>query len=105
MAVRDGIRRPGAIERHLHGISAKVLAERLRKLVEYRLLSKTTFPEAPPRTEYSLTRSGEDLMRIIEQLRSLDLAHEQSDEGDDAELNSNDNQSYRRLRTVSQKKT
>lgn len=83
MAVRDGIRRPGALERYIEGISAKVLAERLRKLVDYGLLSKNTFPEVPPRTEYSLTQAGKHLVRIIGQLQTLNLAPEQSGEGDE----------------------
>lgn len=83
MAVRDGIQRPGALERYIQGISAKVLAERLRKLVDYGLLTRNTFPEVPPRTEYSLTQAGQDLVEIIEQLRSFNPAHEQSEKGDD----------------------
>lgn len=40
LSVLDGIARPGALKRHIQGISAKVLAERLRKLVDYGLLTK-----------------------------------------------------------------
>lgn len=64
--------RPGALERHIDGISTKVLSERLRKLTAYGLLLKHSFPEVPPRTEYSLTASGSKLIRILRQIKELD---------------------------------
>jgi len=72
MAVCDGIIRPGALERHISGISTKVLSERLHKLTDYALLDKKVFPEVPPRTEYSLTKAGHALTKIIQQIHELD---------------------------------
>jgi len=72
MAVRDGVTRPGALERAIPGISTKILSERLRKLARFGLLDKQTYPEVPPRTEYSLTTKGGKLVEIVEQLRELD---------------------------------
>lgn len=72
LAVAEGVNRPGALERHIGDISTKVLSERLRKLALYGLLEKKTFPEVPPRTEYSLTSSGEKLIEIIQQIHDLD---------------------------------
>jgi DNA-binding HxlR family transcriptional regulator len=72
MAIREGVNRPGALERKIDGISTKVLSERLRKLSAYGLLQKHSYPEVPPRTEYVLTSSGEKLIRIIEQIQHLD---------------------------------
>nr|WP_020678027.1 winged helix-turn-helix transcriptional regulator [Geopsychrobacter electrodiphilus] len=37
-AITDGVSRPGELERHVAGISKKVLSERLRKLTDYCLL-------------------------------------------------------------------
>ncbi|HMW18443.1 MAG TPA: helix-turn-helix domain-containing protein [Accumulibacter sp.] len=71
-AVSAGVSRPGALERHIQGISTKVLSERLRKLTTYGLLVKEVFAEVPPRTEYSLTSNGQKLIRIIEQINLLD---------------------------------
>lgn len=71
-AVAAGIVRPGALERHIEGISTKVLSERLRKLTAYGLLSKHVYAEVPPRTEYSLSVNGQKLIDIIEQIRDLD---------------------------------
>ena len=71
-AVSEGISRPGALERHIEGISTKVLSERLRKLTGYGLLSKHSYAEVPPRTEYSLTQNGQKLISIIGQIKDLD---------------------------------
>ena len=43
--VREGVTRPGAIEHSLPGLTAKVLNERLRKLVRYGIVERTQFPE------------------------------------------------------------
>ena len=72
MAVQEGVTRPGALERHIADISTKGLSERLRKLSEYGLLTKETFPEVPPRTEYTLTEEGHELVKIIERIHALD---------------------------------
>lgn len=71
-AVASGVNRPGALERHIEGISTKVLSERLRKLTDYGLLHKEVFAEVPPRTEYQLTDYGRQLSAIIAQLKELD---------------------------------
>ena len=71
-AVAEGISRPGALERHIQGISTKVLSERLRKLTSYGLLAKQVYEEVPLRTEYSLTPNGLKLVGIIGQLKLLD---------------------------------
>ena len=72
ISIGDGVNRPGALERHIEGISKKVLAERLRKLTDYKLLVKQTFPEVPPRTEYSITPAGKKLIDIIQQIQFLE---------------------------------
>ncbi len=72
-AVADNITRPGKLERHIEGISKKVLSERLRKLTDYGLLQKHSYAEVPPRTEYSLTENGGKLVLIIDQVKALDM--------------------------------
>ncbi|MGH8508886.1 MAG: winged helix-turn-helix transcriptional regulator [Gammaproteobacteria bacterium] len=71
-AVAAGVTRPGALERHIEGISTKVLSERLRKLTDYGLVSKHVYAEVPPRTEYSLSQNGRKLVNIVEQIKRLD---------------------------------
>jgi len=66
--VRDllpGKKRYSELLRSLAGISPKVLAARLRFLEEEGLLTKTIYPEVPPRTEYALTQRGRRLTGVI----------------------------------------
>lgn len=72
VAVKEGIDRPGVLERHIVGISTKVLSERLRKLTAYGLLNKKKYKELPPRTVYSLTPKGASLVEIIRKIHELD---------------------------------
>lgn len=70
-AIADGVSRPGALERHVEGISTKVLNERLKKLAHYHLIEKEQFPEVPPRTEYRLSGLGERVMVLVRGIRDL----------------------------------
>lgn len=69
--VRDGIVRPGEMERRIEGLSAKVLNERLRKLVRYGILEKHAYPEVPPRVEYRLSGFGLRFTEILDAIERL----------------------------------
>lgn len=72
--VRNGVNRPGAMEHAVPGLSAKVLNERLRKLVRYGIFEKRAFAEIPPRVEYSLTGFGVRFVEILDQIERLERA-------------------------------
>ena len=69
--VRGGVNRPGAMERATPGLTAKVLAERLAKLMAFGILTKESFPEIPPRVVYTLTPFGERFVVILDQIEQL----------------------------------
>ena len=71
-AIAEGVRRPGALERHIAGISTKILTERLRKLAAYGLITKSVQPTSPPRTDYALTPHGTKVVALVAQVRALD---------------------------------
>lgn len=75
-AVSQGVKRPGELERFIPGISAKVLAERLRKLTAFGMLRRTEYAGLPARVEYDLTPLGMGLAGILAQLRELNAAIE-----------------------------
>jgi DNA-binding HxlR family transcriptional regulator len=75
-AIGRGVSRPGQLERFIPGISTKILTERLRKLVDYRLITRTEIAGKVPRTEYALTATGVKLNAIIESIRDLDEEHD-----------------------------
>ena len=66
----DGRTRFCELERSLAGISPRTLSLRLRALEEEGVVERHTFPEVPPRVEYSLTTKGQALLPLIEDMRS-----------------------------------
>lgn len=60
------------MEHSVEGLSAKVLNERLRKLVRYEVLLRESYPEIPPRVEYRLSPFGKRLVAILEAIKELD---------------------------------
>lgn len=69
--VESGVCRPGAMERAVDGLTAKVLNERLTKLMRFGVLAKTIYAEVPPRVEYALTPFGRRFCTLIEEVRRL----------------------------------
>jgi DNA-binding HxlR family transcriptional regulator len=69
--VRSGVRRPGAMEHAIPGLSKKVLNERLRKLQRFGIISKRSFAEVPPRVEYRLTPFGERFSGLMDDVEAL----------------------------------
>ena len=68
----DGQRRPSALLRACPGLSAKVLNERLRKMIRFGILTRTVCGEKPPlEVEYQLTPFGERFITIIDEVRRL----------------------------------
>lgn len=55
----EGKRRPSLILRACPGLSAKVMNERLHKMIRFGILQRTVFGEKPPvEVEYRLTNLG-----------------------------------------------
>lgn len=75
-AIGRDVTRPGQLQRFIPGISTKILNERLRKLVDYRLVTRTEIAGKVPRTDYALTATGMKLNAIIESIRDLDEEHD-----------------------------
>lgn len=69
--VRRGVRRPGAMEHAIPGLSKKVLNERLRKLVRFGVLARRAYAEVPPRVEYRFTRFGEKFAGLMDGVERL----------------------------------
>src|SRR3954469_19404547 len=71
----DGRTRFCELERSLEGISPRTLSLRLRALEEEGVVERHTFPEVPPRVEYSLTDKGRALLPLIEDMRTYGREH------------------------------
>ncbi|MCX6386288.1 MAG: helix-turn-helix domain-containing protein [Solirubrobacterales bacterium] len=57
------------LERSLAGISPRTLSLRLRALEEEGIVTRQTYPEVPPRVDYSLTEKGLALLPMINAMR------------------------------------
>ena len=69
--VREGVNRPGAMERAVPGLTTKVLNERLLKFVRFGVFERREFAELPPRVEYSLTAFGQKFAGVLDAVDSL----------------------------------
>lgn len=58
--------RPSEIHKRLPEAAPRVLDIQLREMVEDGLISKTIYPELPPRSEYTITPMGKSLLPIID---------------------------------------
>lgn len=64
--LRQGINRPGAMQRQVEGLTTKVLNERLNKLLRFGIVEKVVYPESPPRVEYFFTAFGKRFLEIVD---------------------------------------
>ena len=55
----------------IHGISAKVLTQRLKRLEADNVVRRQVMPTSPPTVEYSLTELGLELKPAIEAIASV----------------------------------
>ncbi|VXB09994.1 winged helix-turn-helix transcriptional regulator [Nocardioides sp. AX2bis] len=59
--------------RALPGISAHTLTSRLRRFETYGLVTRTAYPEIPPRVVYELTEVGLELRAVLEAMNAWAL--------------------------------
>jgi DNA-binding HxlR family transcriptional regulator len=67
-SIEEGNSRFSSIKEDLEYISDHILADRLKLLEEYELISKRHVAELPPRIEYTLTPTGSELSELLDQM-------------------------------------
>jgi DNA-binding HxlR family transcriptional regulator len=68
----EGQSRPSALLRACPGLSAKVMNERMRKLVRFGIVERTVQGEKPPvEVNYHLTAFGTRFSRVLDEVRKL----------------------------------
>ena len=68
MILRNLLVRPwrvNELHRNLEGVSQKVLTESLRQMETDGIITRTVYPEVPPRVEYALSELGESMRPIL----------------------------------------
>ena len=72
----SGARRFGELKRSLGAVSQKVLTAQLRQMEDSGLLTRTVYPEVPPRVEYRLTDLGRSLKPVLDAMQSWGGAYQ-----------------------------
>lgn len=68
LILRNLLQRPwrfNELKKSLEGISQKVLTDSLRSMEADGLITRTIYPEVPPRVEYALSDLGQSMRPII----------------------------------------
>lgn len=68
LIIRNLLVRPwrfNELKKDLDGISQKVLTDSLRTMEEDGIITRTVYPEVPPRVEYALSELGESMRPIL----------------------------------------
>lgn len=73
--INDQKVRYGELKRKIPGISEKMLIQELNELVKHELVHKKSFPQIPPRVEYTLSEKGLSTLPIIEKLAAFGFNH------------------------------
>ncbi|ANI87917.1 HxlR family transcriptional regulator [Arachidicoccus ginsenosidimutans] len=63
--INEGHKRPSELQRKIPDASRRVLNIQLKELEEHELISKTIYPQVPPKVEYFLTDFGNSLIPVI----------------------------------------
>jgi hypothetical protein len=74
----DGPQRFSQLQRSIGGITQKVLTTNLRQMEERGILTRTVYPEVPPRVEYELTEIGYSLQDVLNALSAWGVKYRTS---------------------------
>ena len=58
------------LQKNLEGISQKVLTDSLRSMEADGIVTRTVYPEVPPRVEYALSPLGETMRPILDAMQA-----------------------------------
>ena len=73
LIMRNLLTRPwrfNELKKNLEGISQKVLTDSLRSMEADGIITRTVYPEVPPRVEYALSELGESMRPIMTAMES-----------------------------------
>ena len=65
------------LRRDLEGISQKVLTDSLRSLEEDGIITRSVYPEVPPRVEYAMSELGESMRPIIDAMAEFGIRYKE----------------------------
>ena len=65
------------LRKSLEGISQKVLTDSLRSMEDDGIITRTVYPEVPPRVEYALSDIGESMRPIIKAMEEFGVHYKE----------------------------
>ncbi|GGE95661.1 transcriptional regulator, HxlR family [Chishuiella changwenlii] len=68
--INEGKKRPSEFLKGIGKVDRRVLNQQLKEMEQSGILFKTSYPELPPRVEYSLTPLGEELVQVLWKLNN-----------------------------------
>lgn len=68
------------LKKDLEGISQKVLTDSLRSMEADGIITRTVYPEVPPRVEYALSDLGESMRPIIKSMEEWGISYKEMHE-------------------------
>ena len=68
------------LKRDLAGISQKMLTDSLRSMEADGIITRTVYPEVPPRVEYALSKLGESMRPVIRSMEEWGKAYKQNNQ-------------------------
>lgn len=80
LIMRNLLQRPwrfNELKKDLEGISQKVLTDSLRSMEADGIITRTVYPEVPPRVEYALSDLGESMRPIIKSMEVWGMAYKE----------------------------
>lgn len=83
LIMRNLLQRPwrfNELKKDLDGISQKVLTDSLRSMEADGIITRTVYPEVPPRVEYALSDLGESMRPIMDAMEIWGTEYKKSKE-------------------------
>ena len=74
--LKSGVRRFGELQRLIPGVTRKVLTQHLRELERDGIVLRKVYSQVPPKVEYSLSRYGNSLKPLLDELCEWGCRHE-----------------------------
>jgi DNA-binding HxlR family transcriptional regulator len=71
--ISDRTLRFAELRRCIPGISEKMLSNQLQFLAEKGIVDRKSYDVVPPKVEYTLTKTGKDLLPILDQIANFGL--------------------------------
>ena len=81
LIIRNLLMRPwrfNELHRDLDGISQKVLTDNLRQLESDGIITRTIYPDVPPRVEYALSDLGNSMRPILDAMQEWGNAYKKN---------------------------